>query len=332
MAYKNKTPMEVLAGLAQRRALLENDPTYQEAFNLVQDYKIIERLPETEYRKAVEFINPEQQSNLAAIREAKAAKEQQVIKLQKELDSIGGFGSVDAAGNLNNYFAIRSAVLERNPIQQLYLENLARIAKSEDSQEFVRLIQDLKMANEFTQEFPTGARRAVMGLGLGALFGGVTGGIDAESIAIFAGLGSVLGGAADRYGVATAKALLNAYVSMTYRIPTFTRWEVALASEAIPIAIQKTILQQFVKQVQSETDEPVSVDPGRRAELYDEIKASPMDAVSKAQALDLIAKNGQVPGWAVKKMMLGIQTPSAVMVPKAQDKSLNEDRPHGVRK
>jgi hypothetical protein len=119
---------------------------------------------------------------------------------------------------------------------------------------------------------------------------------------------------------------------MTYRVPTLERWSSELSAQNIPPEIQKLILRQFVDQINLTPDSVVSVDPGRRAELYDEIKASPMDAVSKAQALDLIAKNGQVPGWAVKKMMLGVQAPSAVMVPKAQDKSLNEDRPQGVRK
>ena len=237
---------------------------------------------------------------------------------KRALQDLGPFGRVDS--NIN---AVRTAVTERNPQYQVYLENLSKAS----GKDFGQMIDDLRVAEGFSKEFTQGSRRVNMFGAIGAgIYGTVTG--DPVAMAVAGGLGAAAGGMMDRFGGKVAQKVLDFAINVR-GWPTVQKVNQAL-SDLSP-EVRNYVLQDVVRSASLIKNETIRISESQRQAIYQDIKTSDLDAVSKSKALEQMNKTGTVAGQTVSAIMLGKKAPKIPVVPEKRS-TLEQDRPDVLRR
>jgi len=255
---------------------------------------------------------------------ARQAQEQMVraqniaAAAEKNLKDLGPFAR--PASNIN---AIRTALSGRNPEYTRYLENLTKLS----GEDFVRAIDDLKIAEQFGKSFQIGSRNVnLWALGAGGAMYGITG--DPTVSLAVAGLGGGFGSMVDRFGPKMTQKVLDAYLKVE-GLPTVQKINKAFAG--LPVEIIEQIKNDFIRTLPVATGEQVQVPPDQAASLLRDIKASDLSTIKKAEMIKEMSANGSLNSNDVAAVMIGKRAkPTRVMVPEKKA-DLNMDKPDVLR-
>jgi hypothetical protein len=230
-----------------------------------------------------------------------------------KLAELGPFGR-----EMSNYNAIRGAVAGRNPA---YEESLKALSKA-SGQDFVQMVNDLRLAESFSKDFTQGSRNVnFFSIIAGGLTAGATGSLTAG--AVLAGLGAGVGKFMDKFGGVATQKVLDKYLQIQ-GMPTVRKLQAALND--LPPVVKDYAIADFVRAVSQVKQEQIAVDPAQLSIVYQDIKSSDMDTVSKAKALEQLNSSQTVDSETMKKAMLGIKPPVISVKVESKD-TLKEDRP-----
>lgn len=246
------------------------------------------------------------------------AARQSAEEAKRAMQELGPFSRVDS--NIN---AIKTAVTEKNPQFQVYLENLSKAS----GRDFGQMIDDLRIAEGFSKEFTQGSRRVNLFGALGAGAYAIATG-DPIAMAVAGGLGAAAGGMMDRFGGKVTQKVLDFAIKVR-GWPTVQKINQGLAD--MPPEVRNYVLQDVVRSASMIRNETFRIDEREKQNIYDDIKFSDLDAVSKAQALEQMNKTGTVSGKTVQSIMLGKKPPKMPIVPEKKN-TLEEDRPDVLRR
>jgi hypothetical protein len=245
----------------------------------------------------------------------RVAQTQQVVKAaQEKIKEIGPF-----ARPLSNISAIRTAVSGKNPEYIKFLQNLTQLS----GEDFVQMINDLKLAEQFQKEFRIGSRNVNMwGLGAGAAVYALTG--DPTSSLVIAGLGGGFGGMVDRFGPRMTQKVLDGYLKVQ-GMPTVQKLEAAFAG--LPTEVINQVKNDFVRSIPVVSNEQILIQPDQAESVKQDVMDSSLSSLKKAKMVKAIQGNKPVESGDLAAVMLG-QKPKAPMLfetPKKDD--LKIDRP-----
>ena len=230
-----------------------------------------------------------------------------------KLAELGPFGR-----EMSNYNAIRGAVAGRNPA---YEESLRALSKA-SGQDFVQMVNDLRLAESFSKDFTQGSRNVnFFSILAGGLTAGATGSLTAG--AVLAGLGAGVGKFMDKFGGVATQKVLDKYLQIQ-GMPTVRKLQTALND--LPPAVKDYAVSDFVRAVSQVKQEQIAVDQAQLQVVYQDIKTSDMDSVSKAKALEQLTTAQTIDSDTIKKAMLGIKPPVIPVTVENKD-TLKEDRP-----
>lgn len=234
------------------------------------------------------------------------------------LKEIGPF-----ANELSNFNAIRTAVVSKNP----EYESILQMMSKSSNQDFVQMVNDLRLAEQFSKDFTQGSRNvnffSFLGGGMAAA---ATGSLTAG--AVVASVGAGIGKAMDRLGGRVTQKILDNYLKIK-GIPSVKKINAVLGD--MPPSIRNYMINDFVRQVSQVKNEVIFLDQEQVSTVMNEIRQSDIDSVSKAKAIRQIQDSGAVDSDAIKKVMLGTQPQSKPVTPKLED-TLKEDRPDVLKK
>lgn len=234
------------------------------------------------------------------------------------LKDIGPF-----ANELSNFNAIRTAVVDRNP----EYDNILQMMSKASNQDFVQMVNDLRLAEQFSKDFTQGSRNvnffSIISGGLAAM---ATGSMTAG--AVIAAIGSGIGKTMDRFGGRVTQKILDGYLKVT-GIPTVKKINAVLGD--MPPSVRNYTIGEFVRQVTPIRNEVIFLQQEQIPQVISEIKDSDIDSVSKAKAIKELERFGTVQSDTIKKVMLGAQPKTQKVTPDFSD-SIKEDRPDVLKK
>jgi hypothetical protein len=266
------------------------------------------RRPGAEQILAPKEVRQVQQARVGVQRAQQFADE-----AKARLAEIGPFGR-----EMSNYNAIRGAVAGRNPA---YEQSLIALSKA-SGQDFVQMINDLRLAEAFAKDFTQGSRNVnFFSIIAGGLTAGATGSLTAG--AVLAGLGAGVGKFMDKFGGVATQKVLDRYLQIQ-GMPTVKKLQGTLND--LPPAVRDFAIADFVRAVTQVKQETITVPAEQIPVVYQDIKSSDMDTVSKAKALEDLTQAGTVNSETMKKAMLGIKPPVIPVKVETKD-TLKEDRP-----
>jgi|694.fasta_scaffold02291_23 hypothetical protein len=261
----------------------------------------------------VETASPEAMAVMKA--QQRAAQTQQIVQAaQQKIKDVGPF-----ARPLSNISAIRTAVSGKNPEYVKFLQNLTKLS----GEDFVQMISDLKLAQEFQKEFRIGSRNVnLWGLGAGGAVYALTG--DPTSSLVIAGLGGGFGGMVDRFGPAMTQKILDGYLKVQ-GMPTVQKIEAAFAG--MPVEVINQVKNDFIRTIPAVSSEQILIQPDQVESVKKDVMDSPLSSLKKAKMMKAIQSNKPVESGDLAAVMLG-QKPKAPMILEAPKKDdLKIDRP-----
>lgn len=311
-----------IKGYIKTKAMAMNPRAVQEVVEQLPESSALRKLEQT--RKMIRRPGGEEMLAPAQTRAVQTAEvrlelaRRSAEEAQKALQDLGVFARVDS--NIN---AIKTAVAERNPQFDVYLKNLTKAS----GQDFVQMIDDLRVAEGFAKDFTHGSRRVNLFGAIGAgVFGLAT--QDPIAMAVATGLGAAAGGMMDRFGGKMAQIALDGVLKVK-GIPTVQKMNEALSG--LPSELKDYILQDLVRSATVIRNENIRIDLNQQSQIYNDVKNSKLDAVSKSKALEQMEKTGTINSDTIKKIMLDERPTVNAKVPDSK-RSLEADRPDVLRR
>lgn len=273
------------------------------------------RMPggEAPFMRGVEETSPQAMA-LQKAQQEMAVRQQRLEGVRQTLKEIGPYGQP-----LSNISAIQTAVNQKNPE---YLTILKKLSELSD-QDFVKMIDDLRIAQDFQKEFRIGSRNVnLWALGAGAAAYGVTG--DIGSSLVIAGMGGGFGSLVDRFGPRMTKRILDGYLKIE-GLPTVKKIEHVYSQ--FPKPIMEQLKNDLVRSVAVASPEDVVIDPSQAAAISRDVTDSSLSSIKKAQMLDAIGRNKPIRSDDLAAVMTGKKAKLPFAVRAIEKETLKQDKP-----
>lgn len=183
---------------------------------------------------------------------------------------------------------VRSVLNEKSVEIRRMMKSLSQVGETD----FVKMIEDLKVAQSFDKEFRQGSRNvnlwALMGVFASTL--GATG--DLPTALIAAGAGAGFGSMVDRYGPKMTQKILDGYTKII-GMPTVQKIDQAF--QGIPPEIRARLKSDLVRSVSiMRQNGPVVIPENERTNVRVDIQKSKIPNVMKAKAMNSLNTDGSV--------------------------------------
>lgn len=266
---------------------------------------------------AVEFLAPKQ---AAAVQRAEIGVQRAMRVADEAKKVVRELGPL--AKEYSNINAIRAAVLDKNPE---IMEGF-KLLSTMSGQDFVQMIDDLRLAESFSKDFTQGSRNVNMfSIMSGAAAAAATGSLEAGLI--LGGAGAGLGKFMDKFGGQVTQKVLDKYLQIK-GMPSVQKLQASLNS--FPKPVRDYTISEFVRSIQQIKNETVEIDPANIAQVYDDLKTADLDSVTKARAMSQLMTKGSVESDDLKRAMLGTKPIKVEAKPASRD-TLEMDKPDVLR-
>jgi len=247
------------------------------------------------------------------------------IKISKGVESVSELKPVQSILPNNTENFVKSVLGGKSEVAKRKLQILADFT----DQNLIELAENAKLTQEFAALTQNGSRDVVFWkelLGTTAPY--VAGGT------VFAGpTGALIGFMVKAYGAPATKVVLDSMLKIR-GVPTVQKLSSALNN--VPPAVRQDLMNGFIRAnvLSLDPSEPqtIKLEPAEAAQLYQEMKDSDLDAVSKSLALKGLSKDGTIPTRLMKRYMAGMEAPKRIPKPKIERKALEADRPKALRR
>jgi len=204
-------------------------------------------------------------------------------------------------------------------LSQMADENLVELANQAIlTKEFGKLVQNGSRDVNFWKEVLGSSSQLALG-------GGVLGG------PLGAMTGATVGYLVKSYGAPVTKKILDGMIKVR-GIPTVQKINQALST--VTPEVRQSLVQGFVKanvlRMDPAEPEMMTIDPSQTQNVYQEIKDSKLDALTKAKALESLSKRGEIETKTMKKFMVGAQAPVQNQVKPSSKEALEADKPSAL--
>ena len=251
------------------------------------------------------------------------------IKINRGIESLQNLRPVQTIVPDTAEVFVNQILTGRSPVAAKKLSILSQMA----DEDLVELANQATLTKEFGKLVQNGSRdvnfwKEVLGSsGQLAIGGGVLGG------PIGAMTGATIGYLVKSYGAPTTKLILDGMIKVR-GIPTVQKLNEALST--VTPEVRQGLIQGFVRGniLRTEPSEPevMTIEPAQIPSVYQEIKDSKLDAMTKAKALESLAKRGTIETKTMKKYMVGAQAPIKQPVKPASKDALEMDKPDILRR
>lgn len=251
------------------------------------------------------------------------------VPINRGLDAIRTLKPVQSLKPDNTETFVKSVLSGRGGASQTKLQILSNVAE----EDLVALANQAVTTKEFGKLVQNGSRdvnfwKEILGVAAGA---GATGGVMAGPMG--AATGAAIGYMVKSYGAPATKLILDGLIKLK-GVPTVKKLDQALSS--VPPEVKQDLMNGFIRAniLRLDPSEPqvMTLSPEQASEVYNDIKNSDLDAVSRSAALRSLSKDGTIATKTMKQYMAGMKAPRQP-VKQAQKKStLEQDRPDRLKR
>jgi hypothetical protein len=260
---------------------------------------------------------------------AKRLEDMTGVKINLGLESIKTLRPVQNLLPENTETFVKSVLGGKSMATQKKLETLSMMA----DEDLVSLANQAVMTKEFEKLVQNGSRDVNFWKeALGSVSAmGAAGGVMAGPLG--GATGAMLGYMVKSYGAPATKMVLDGFLKIR-GMPTVQKLDQALGS--VPPEVKQDLMNGFIRAniLRLDPSEPqnMTLPPEQASQVYNEIKDSDLDAVSKANALRSLSKDGSIATKTMKQYMAGMKAPRQPVRPAQRKTTLEQDRPDRLKR
>lgn len=256
---------------------------------------------------------------------AKQLEEVTGVQISKGIESVKTLKPARSIMPDNTETFVKAVLGGKSPRAQQQLRVLADFTE----ENLLQLSENAQLTRQFGSLVQNGSRDVVFWKELL----GATAPYVAAGTAFGGPLGAVVGFMVKTYGAPATKIVLDGMLRVK-GLPTVRKIEQALSNAPEPV--RRDLMNGFIRAniLRMDPSEPQTmlVDPSEVPGLYQEIKNSDLDAVTKANSMRSLSQDGSIPVSVVKKLMANMGPPKRTIKPPVEKRSLEADRPERLRR
>lgn len=260
---------------------------------------------------------------------AKRLEDMTGVQINLGLDSIRTLRPVQTLMPDNTETFVKAVMSGKSATAGTKLQILSKMA----DEDLVSLANKATTTKEFEKLVQNGSRdvnfwKEVLGVAstLGAAGGVMAGPVGGAT-------GAVIGYMVKTYGAPATKLILDGMIKVR-GLPTVQKLDRALSS--VPPEAKQDLMNGFIRAniLRLDPSEPqtITLEPQQASEVYNEIKNSDLDAVSKANAMRSLSQDGTIQTRVMKQYMAGMKAPRRPVRPEPRKTTLEQDRPDRLRR